>query len=228
MYRRYKSRWWAFFVCIFLWLSNSNWGYAQIGIGGGFEYGTGAFINDGFFIKRPSLGITGMLSYAPRESKLFPSFTYLLKTMVVPVNNSYFANLSDLAKTQHFVLNLNYRTSPESNYYQFFMGVGASKITPETDLSDNNGYAVKLIDTAAANLYPIVQLGAKYMHRILENSSFYLGLEANLKYIRMHSDNVYYLQQDKNLVKASIGGDVIFPSVQIHLDYFFDGNERRY
>ena len=226
MGKRYKPTWGkTFSACILLLQLDANCGYAHLGIGGGFEYGTAAFINNGLFIKRPSLGISGMLSYAPRESKVFPSFTYLLKTIAVPVNNSYYKDQADLATSQHFVLNLNYRTSPESNYYQLFMGGGVSKIKPGTNLSDNNGYAMKLVDTATANLYPIVQVGAKYMHQILGNSSFYLGLEANLKYIRMHSENVYYLQQDKNLVKASIGGDVIFPSVQIHLDYFFDGKE---
>ncbi len=212
-------------ICIFLFLSDSNCGYAQMSIGGGFEYGTAAFINKGIFVKRPSIGISGMISYAGRESKLFPSFTYLLKNIVVPVDNNYYTGVEDFAKDQHFALNLNYRTTFESDYYQLFMGVGIAHISPEKNLSDGQGNAMTLTDTASVSIYPLIQAGVKYMHRILPNSSFYVGIEANLKYIRMHSENVFYLQQGTGSVKATIAGDIIFPGVQIHLDYFFDRNE---
>jgi hypothetical protein len=225
MSSRYKPMWRnAFCACVFLLLFNASCGYAQLGIGGGFEYGTGVFINNRVFAGAPSLGISGMLSYAPRESRLFPSLTYLLKTMVVPVNNGYYSGLEDVATVHHFVLNLNYRTTGEPNYYQLFMGIGIAKITPETNLTDMRGNPITLIDTASVSLYPVIQAGGKYMHRILGNSSFYLGLEANLKYIRMRSENVYYLQQGKSSVKATIAGEIIAPAVQIHLDYIF-GNE---
>ena len=226
MYSSPKYRWRAIFSgCILLLLFDPVCGYAQLGIGGGFEYGTAAFVNKPVFVRRPSIGVSGMLSYAPRESKLFPSFTYLFKNIVVPVNNSYYPGQDDYANYQHFAINLNYRTTQESNYYQLFTGIGIARIRPEKNLNDGQGNAMTLIDTTSGNLYPMIQVGGKYMHRILSNSSFYLGLEANLKYIRMHSANTYYLQQGASSVKATIGGDVIFPGVQIHLDYFFDGNE---
>lgn len=211
---------------VFLLLAVTHPGYAQLGIGGGFEYGTAVFTNKEIFVGKPSLGFSAMLSYAPRKSKLFPSVTYLLKNMVVPVNNSYYSQQNDIARGHNFALNLNYRTSTyEPNYYQLFMGIGIAKISPEVNLSDKQGNALTLIDTTSVSLYPMVQVGCKYMYRILSNSSFYIGVEANLKYIRMHSADVDYLQQGSNIVKASIGGEIICPGIQVHLDYIFDGNE---
>ena len=102
----------ALVVCLILLQSVYNCGYAQISIGGGFEYGTAAFISKSVFVRRPSMAISGTLSIAPRDSKIFPSFTYLLKNMVVPVANSYYAGQTGTATDQHFALNLNYRTGP--------------------------------------------------------------------------------------------------------------------
>lgn len=224
MHRTCKCGWRGLCVAVLCLVSGTDNGYAQLGIGGGFEFGTAAFVNPAF-IRKPSLGIAGMLSYGLRDSRIFPSFTYLLKTIAVPVNNSFYKDLTAPATSQHFVLNLNYRTTDNPDYNLFFLGVGVSKIKPNEGFNDGNGNDITLIDTASANLYPVMQGGVKYMHRILGNSSFYVGLEANLKYIRMHSENVYYLHQATSMVKATMGGDIIFPSVQIHLDYFFDGKE---
>ncbi len=226
MNKRDGTRWWRFFfTCIFLLLA-SGYGYAQLGIGGGFECSPAVFISNGVFVRRPSLGISGMLSYAPRDSRLFPSFTYLLKSIAVPVNNDYYPGLYDFARNQNFVLNLNYRTTDEQNYYLLFMGIGVANVSPGAHLNDEQGRPVTLVDKGSSNLYPVMQVGGKYMYRILNNGSFYLGLEANLRYIRMHSGNVYYLQQGKNSVQATIAGDILFLGVQIHLDYFFDRNEQ--
>jgi hypothetical protein len=211
----------ALSACIFLLLLASNYGYAQIAIGAGFECGTAVFINKGVFAGRPSVGLAGILSYAPRESKLFPSVTYLIKNIVVPIDNDHYPGLNGLATSQNFALNLNYGTRCESTYNQLFIGIGIAKIRPQTDLSDKMGNAVTLIDTANFNLYPMIQIGGKYMRRILNNASFYVGIEAHLRYIRMHSENVYYLQQDLSSVKATIAGEIISPGLQVHLDYFF-------
>gem|GEM_PF-6692019 len=218
--------WKVISVCVFLLLSIVSVGYAQIGIGGGFEYGTAIFINKQVYIRRPSMAISGMLSLAPRESKIFPSFTYLLKNMVVPVANSYYADQAGSATDQHFALNLNYRTALEGDYYQCFIGGGIARINPGEALSDQWGNATSLIDSSGSgNIYPLIQLGGKYMHRILSNSSFYLGIEANLKYIRMHSENGYALQYGSASVPATISGDIVFPGLLLHLDYIFDRKE---
>jgi hypothetical protein len=213
-------------ICIFLSLSYFSNSYAQIGIGSGFEYGTAIFINKQVYIRRPSMGISGMMSYAPRESKIFPSFTYLLKNMVVPIANSYYADQTGTATDQHFALNLNYRTALEGDYYQCFIGGGIARTNPWKTLSDQWGNAISLIDSSGSdNIYPLIQVGGKYMHRILSNSSFYLGIEANLKYIRMHSENGYALQYGSASVPATISGDIIFPGLLLHLDYIFDRKE---
>ena len=79
MCKKHKLMWWKLFsVCVILLLSVPYNGYGQIGIGGGFEYGPALFVSNGVFARRPALGITGIISYAPRDSKLFPSVTYLL------------------------------------------------------------------------------------------------------------------------------------------------------
>ncbi len=224
---RFKSMNWKFlsiFFCVLL--LNARCGYAQIGIGGGFEYGTAAFISKSVFVRRPSMAISGMLSIAPRDSKIFPSFTYLLKNMVVSVANSYYAGQTGTATDQHFALNLNYRTALEGDYYQYFIGGGIARISPRKTLNDQWGNPIILIDSAGSeNIYPLIQLGAKYMHRILSNSSFYFGVEANLKYIRMHSENVYALQYGAASAPATISGDVIFPGILLHLNYIFDRKE---
>ncbi len=227
MGKRYKQVWWiAVSTAIFLLQVATSCTYAQIGLGGGFEYGTAAVVNNGIFIRKPNMAITAMLSYAPRDARLFPSFTYLLKTIYVPVANDTYPNINVPATDQHFALNLNYRTNLESDYHLLFLGVGVAKINAVTNLIDEQGNAITLTNTlASAHLYPLMQVGGKYMHRILPNSSFYVGLEANLKYIRMHSDDVYYLQQGSNSVKAAVAGDIIFPGLQVLLAYFLDGKE---
>ena len=63
------------------------------------------------------------------------------------------------------------------------------------------------------------------MHRILSNSSFYFGVEANLKYIRMHADILYAIEYAAASVPATISGDIIFPGLLLHLDYIFDRKE---
>jgi hypothetical protein len=213
-------------VCLFLFLLASNCVYAQLGVGGGFELGTAAFINKAVFVESPSIGISAMVSYAPPESTLFPSVTYLLRNTVVPVENDIYLKQRGIVTSQNFVLNLNYRTTDESNYYLLFWGIGIAKMRPETDLSDRLGNAITLIDSLpSTHLYPMIQAGCKYMHRILGNSSFYVGFEANIKYIRMHADNVYYIQQGSTFTKATITGDIVTPGVQVQLAYFFDGKE---
>jgi hypothetical protein len=218
-------RWRVTVTIIFMISSIGNRAYAQLGIGGGFEYGTALVLNNGIYARRPSMGVSGILSYAPRESKMFPSFTYLLKSIALPISNDRYSGLVDFATCQNFALNLNYRTTEEPDYYLLFMGIGLATINPDTYLYDNNGNTLTLIDTASVNRYPLIQLGGKYMHRILGNSSFYLGLEANLRYIRMHPDVPCYLQEGRSLANARIGGDIISPGVQIQLNYFFDKGE---
>lgn len=227
MGNKYKQTWWIVLsAAIFLMLLTTPAANAQVGIGGGFEYGTAAVINNGVFIRKPSIGIAGMLSYAPRDSKVFPSFSYLLKTIYVPVANDIYQDVNAPATDQHFALNINYRTTLESDYHLLFIGVGVAKINATKNLVDEDGNAITLTNTLpTAHLYPLVQAGGKYMHRILPNSSFYVGLEANLKYIRMHSDDVYYLQQGTNSVKATVSGDIVFPGLQVQLCYFFERKE---
>jgi hypothetical protein len=142
------------------------------------------------------------------------------------VHNTYFNDLEDFATEHRFALRLNYRTSMEQSYHLLFIGIGAADIRPERTLSDQNGDAIALTDTGSSHLYPLVQVGGVYMKRILPNSGFYLGLEACLQYVSMHSENRYYLQQPGISVPATIGGDVVSPGISIKLLYIFDGVER--
>ncbi len=145
---------------------------AQLGLAAGWEYGTAMFANSPFFIRRPSSGIYTELCYAPPESRIFPSFSYMLKTIPVPVRNTFFNNPDDFAKFQHYILKLNYRMSEEQHYHLLFLGIGVASILPETVLSDQQGNAIALIDTANTHLYALVQAGVQYMRRILPNPAF--------------------------------------------------------
>ena len=196
--------------------------YAQLGFGGGFEYSMPVFVNNQVYAKRPALGNCGVLSYCPRDSKLFPSFSYLIKSMMVPVFNTFYNGQDVLATNHNFELNLNYRRSDENNYSVLFIGLGVAQIVPETNMNDNRGNPLSLIDTGNTHLYPLAQIGGKLMHRILPNSNFYVGLEASLKYIRVHSNDAYYIQNGNNYYKATIAGDIIYPGIQLQLYYFFE------
>lgn len=197
---------------------------AQLGIGGGMEYGMAIFANKPVFVKRPAAGVCAELSFSPGESRLFPSFSYLLKSILVPVHNTSFSNEGDFATMQNLMLKLNYRTSDGPHYSLLFFGVGAASIVPENDLSDNQGSAIAIADTGSINLYPAVEMGIRYMQKILPNGGFYLGLEGSVRYIRMHSQNDYYLRQGTTLASATIGGDIILPGIAVTLQYFFIRN----
>jgi hypothetical protein len=195
--------------------------YAQLGAAGGFEYGTPILVNKSVFIRRPSVGICAMVSYCPPEGRLFPSLSYLKKNIIVPVHNSAYEGQDDNAAEDNFVLNLNYRTTDKEHYTLVFAGIGVANIIPQHSLNDKLGNPMQLRDTGSITLYPLMQAGCRYMRRILPNSNFYLGLETDIKYIRMRSDNVYYIWQGSSATRASIGGNVIFPGVQVYLQYFF-------
>ena len=64
------------------------------------------------------------------------------------------------------------------------------------------------------------------MKRVLPNSGFYLGLEAHVMYVAMHSQNHYYLQQGSVVAPATIGGDMVEAGVAVKLLYVFDHRER--
>ena len=196
--------------------------YAQLALGAGFEYGLPVFVNKQVFVKTTSLGIGAVLSYCPPRSRVFPSVTYLIKSNHVPVGSQYYNTFDDYATYHNFALNLNYRTTEETHYSLFFIGIGIAGIKPGSGLEDSHGNALTLIDTGNIKIYPLVQGGVRYMHKILQNGNFYLGLEANIKYIRMHSDNAYYIQQGATISKATINGDIIFPGIQVQLIYFFE------
>ncbi len=195
--------------------------YAQLGIGGGFEYGAPIFINSPVFAGRPSIGIGAILSYMPPAGRLFPSFAYLKKNILVPVNNGVYDKQDDFAAEDDFVLNLNYKPTDKEHYTLVFAGIGLANIVPEHHLNDRAGNSLELRDTGSVTKYPLMQIGCIYMHRILPNSNFYVGAEASMKYIRMHSDNVYYIWQKNNFTKASIAGNAVIPGVQVYLQYFF-------
>jgi hypothetical protein len=166
---------------------------AQLGIDGGLEYGTAIFANKQVYVGRPSVGICAGMAFRPRNTRLSPSFSCLFKTISVPVRRSAFPGLDDFATLRNFMLKLNYRTSDEPSYTELFLGVGVAGITPQTNLTDNTGNAINVSDTLSINMYPAVELGIRRMWKILPNGGFYLGLEGSLCYIRMHSQNQYYL-----------------------------------
>jgi len=199
---------------------------AQWSIGGGVGYGTAMFVNGAFFAARPAMSACGDLGYMPGEGRLFPSFSYMLRTTHVQVQNAHFHDLEDLAREQHFALQLNYRDRLEQHYHLFFLGIGVANIRPDKVMSDQYGYDIIMNDTGSIHLYPLVQAGARIMRRILPNSGFYLGLEANVQYVAMHNENRYYLQQGTILVPATIGGDILLPGIAVKLLYVFDKVER--
>lgn len=198
----------------------------QLVIGGGLEYGGAIFLNHPLFAGRPSMAACGELAYIPPNGNFYPSFCYRLKSLVVPVQNSPFKNLDDIAMEHNFALRLNYRTSREQHFSVLFVGIGVAGILPEKSLSDQYGNEISLADSATVNLYGLVQAGARYMTRVLPNSGFYLGLEAYVQYVAMKPTNYYRLQQGSTVTAATISGDVVMPSIAVKLLYAFEKAER--
>jgi len=212
------------FVLLFIVLGMTGPCRAQLGIAGGLEYGTAVFANSPVYVNRPTVGVCTELTFRPRNLRLSPSFSYLFKSISVPVHSAAFSGLDDFANLRNFMLKLNYRTSDEGTYSVLFVGVGVASIEPSANLADNAGNAINVTDTGTLNMYPAVELGIRRMWRILPNGGFYLGLEGSVTYIRMHSQNEYYLRQGSTEASATIGGNIMMPGIALTLQYFFMRN----
>lgn len=201
---------------------------AQLYAGAGFEYGLPIVAGRQTFVKTAPVGFAADVGCLVPHSRLFPSFTYLLKEIRLPVANNTYSNLSDQATSNVYALNMNYKPiGNDDNYTALYLGIGVAKINPDRNLDDNTGNALSLRDTGSNDLYPLAQLGIQYRHRILPNSNFFLCLEANVRYISFRNNNRYYLGYGSNSasVPATINGSIYFPSVFIHLDYVFGRRE---
>ncbi len=202
---------------------------AQLLIGTGFEYGVPVIVGKQVFVQTDPVGLSGVVGYELKGSVVYPTFSYLIKSIRVPVYSAGQSGLQDFATDHNFALNLNYRMGDWDKYLALFAGIGIAQIKPEDNVDGYaGGNAVWLRDTGSATMYPLVQAGGRWLWRILPNSNFYFCLEADMKYIKAQNNNEYYLWRGKDYAKATIGGNIFFPSVMVQLLYVFERRRENY
>ena len=199
---------------------------AQVAVSTGVECGFPFFVNRQGYYNLESFGLRTDVSYQPRNTTLYPSASFLLTYMQLPVYASNYSGLNVFASNRSLMLNLNCKSDRENNNFLIYGGLGVAQIQPNGNVYNTNSTDLQLVSLYNINLYPAINAGCKFYHRLPVRRPIYVTFEANLTYIRMYAnDNEYYIQSYNARQKVSIYGDILFPGAVFSMCYIFERRE---
>lgn len=168
---------------------------------------------------------TGLyIAFRPVNARVFPSLSAGISVFQMPVYTEEFSDLTTDATNKTVMLHLNFKSNEDNEKVEmyWFGGIGIDNLRPDTHLMrGGNSIGVRLYDDGSTYLYPAVDLGLKYMRRVSERYSIYIGAEAFIKYIWLYKNGNYFVDIGTKQLNAEIDGHIIYPAALFSINYMF-------